>query len=50
MQYYWLIEQTIKQHFQFLWKKSPESLADYFTKHFPEKHHKNIRSTYVTDF
>ena len=50
MRYYSIREQTIKQCFQFVWKKSFENLADYFTKHFSEKHRKNIHSTYVTDF
>ena len=39
-----------KATLQILMEKSSANLADYFTKHFTEKHHKNIRATYVTNF
>ena len=43
MRYYWLQEQNTRQCFQFIWKKSSENLADYFTKRFQ----KNITKIFV---
>ena len=49
MRYYWLREKQIKKHFSITWKQAKSNLADYFTKHFSGKYHREIRSKYVHD-
>ena len=49
MRFYWLRDKERSQHFKIIWKPSVINLADYFTKHFPAKHHREKRSKYVLD-
>ena len=49
MRFYWLRDKLLQKQFQFFWRKGTDNNADYFTKHHPIKHHKEIRSRYVHD-
>lgn len=47
MRYNWLRDRVAQDQFNIKWDKGAHNLADYFTKHHPPSHHKNIRSTYI---
>ena len=47
MRFYWLRDRAAQGQFHVHWKRGTTNLADYFTKHFPAKHHQAVRSTYV---
>ena len=49
MRYYWLRDRQLQKQFQIFWEKALSNLADYFTKHHPTKHHRQIRGTYIKD-
>ena len=34
--------------FRYYWRPGTQNLADYFTKHHPATHHKNVRPTILT--
>ena len=46
-QYFWLIDQANLNTYRIVWAPGLENLADYFTKHFAETHHRNVRLFYV---
>ena len=50
MRYYWLRDRSAQQQFDIYWKPGSESEADYYTKHHPTKHHRQVRPRYVKDF
>jgi hypothetical protein len=37
-----------QQQFQFFWRPGPLNYADYWTKHHPAAHHRNIRKEFLT--
>jgi len=47
MQFYWVRDQVPQGQFCILWEKGILNRADYFTKHHPASHHKNIHSAYL---
>jgi hypothetical protein len=47
MQFYWLKDRIAQKQFYAFWRRGDTNLADYFTKHFPASHHRNVRATYV---
>jgi hypothetical protein len=47
MRFYWVRDQTRLGHFIVHWKKGDDNRADYFTKHFPPSHHREIRTEYL---
>jgi hypothetical protein len=47
MRYYWLQDRIEQQQFTVHWKPGTENFADYFTKHFPAKHHIEKRPLYI---
>ena len=49
MRYYWLRDRATQKQFLIEWAPGIINKADYFTKHHPIKHHKQIRPTYVLD-
>ena len=49
MRYYWLRDRTTQKQFVIKWAPGKSSKVDYYTKHHPIKHHKQIRSTYMLD-
>ena len=48
MQFYWLRCRYAQGQFIYLWKPRTANLGDYWTKHHPRSHHKNIHSTVIT--
>ena len=49
MRFYWLRDREKSKDFKISWKRAFDNLADYFTKHFTAKYHKDIRSKYILD-
>ena len=47
MRFYWLKDRAAQKQFHIHWKRGASNLADYYTKHHPTKHHKEVRPTYV---
>ena len=47
MRYYWIRDRVRQGQFRILWKKGSLNKADYFTKHHPAAHHRQIRSSYL---
>ena len=47
MRFYWVRDRVKQKQFRIFWEKGASNLADYFTKHFPPSHHKEMRGTYV---
>ena len=43
IRYYWLRDKQQHNIFKPAWTKAQDNLADYFTKHFSGKYHRNIR-------
>ena len=43
MQFYWLCNRECQNKFHFYWRPGPTNYADYWTKHHPTTHHKNLR-------
>jgi hypothetical protein len=51
MHFHWLRDCSINQkQFQFYWRPGPTNYADYWTKHHPVAHHRNMRSVFLTPF
>ena len=47
MRFYWIRDRVRQGQFHIYWKRGILNKADYFTKHHPTAHHKQIRSTYL---
>ena len=47
MRYYWIRDRVHQGQFTIHWRKGGQNLADYFTKHHPTSHHKQMRSKYL---
>jgi hypothetical protein len=47
MRFYWIRDRVAQNQFQILWKKGADNLADYFTKHHPPSHHRQMRQMYL---
>ena len=47
MRFYWIKDRVQQKQFIIYWAPGAENLADYFTKHHPASHHRQIRSTYL---
>ena len=51
MRFHWLRYRSVSQkQFQFYWRPGPTNLADYWTKHHPAVHHRNMRPVFLTPF
>ena len=48
MRFYWLRDQETQEQFRFFWQAGKLNLADYWTKHHPTTHHKNVRNEFLT--
>ena len=48
MRLHWLRDRECQQQFRIYWRPGKLNYADYWTKHHAAKHHKNIRSEYLT--
>ena len=47
MRFWWLVDRADQNQFQIYWDKSETNLADYFTKHHPGSHHRQVRPIYT---
>jgi hypothetical protein len=47
MRFYWIRDRVRQGQFIVYWKKGSLNKADYFTKHHPASHHRDIRSVYL---
>jgi hypothetical protein len=51
MRFHWLRDRSINQNqFRFFWRPGHTNLADYWTKHHPASHHRNMRREFFTPF
>ena len=48
MRFEWLKDRQAKEQFRFYWRAGKTNLADYFTKHHPPAHHRNVRNEFLT--
>jgi len=48
MRFEWLMDRERQGQFHFYWKPGKTNLADYFTKHHPPTHHRNVRGDFLT--
>jgi hypothetical protein len=48
MRFEWLKDREAKEQFCFYWWLGKTNLADYFTKHHPPVHHRNMRAEFLT--
>ena len=47
MQFYWIRDRIHQGHFLVYWRPGILNLGDYFTKHHPTKHHRDMRTVYL---
>jgi hypothetical protein len=47
MRFYWVCDRQQQGHFNIFWAPGLDNLADYFTKHFPARHHQAMCPIYV---
>ena len=48
MRFEWLKDRQAKEQFRFYWRAGKTNLADYFTRHHPPAHHRNVRAEFLT--
>ena len=47
MRFYWVRDRIKQGQFNLIWRKGVLNMADYFTKHHPAWHHRNMRFKYL---
>ena len=47
MRFYWIRDRVRQGQFEIFWKKGKDNLGDYFTKHHPTAHHRQMRTIYL---
>ena len=47
MRFHWVKDRVSQKHFLVYWESGRTNRGDYFTKHFPPRHHMESRSTYL---
>ena len=50
MCFHWLQDCSMQKQFQFYWRPGPTNYANYWTKHHPATHHRNMRPEFLTPF
>ena len=48
MRFHWLRDRELQEQLRFYWRSGKLNYADYFTKHHPTAHHRNIRKEFLT--
>jgi hypothetical protein len=48
MRFHWLRDRECQRQFRIYWRPGKMNYADYWTKHHPESHHRNIRKEFLT--
>jgi hypothetical protein len=47
MRFHWLLNWECQQQFRIYWRPRKLNYANYWTKHHPETHHRNMRKEYL---
>lgn len=47
MRFYWIRDRVRQGHFHVYWKSGKLNKGDYFSKHHPTKHHRDMRPVYL---
>ena len=51
MRFHWLRDRAVNQkQFRFYWRPGPANRGDYYTKHHPAPHHRNMRPEILTPY
>ena len=50
MRLFWVTDQVQRSFFNVRWHPGQENLADYFTKHFDAKHHREVQTWYLHEY
>jgi hypothetical protein len=48
MRFHWLRDPEYQQQFRIYWRPGKMNYANYWTKHHPELHHRNMRKEFLT--
>jgi hypothetical protein len=48
MRFHWLCDQKCQQQFRIYWRPGKLNYSDYWTKHHPETHHRNMWKEFLT--
>jgi hypothetical protein len=48
MRFEWLLDREYQGQFKIYWWPSKTNLADYFMKHHPPAHHRNVQDIFLT--
>jgi hypothetical protein len=48
MRFEWLLNREQQGQFKIYWRPGETNLADYFTKHHPPSHHRDVRGEFLT--
>ena len=48
MRFEWLLDREQQGQFKIYWRPGKTNLVDYFTKHHPPAHHRNVREIFLT--
>lgn len=48
MRFHWLRDRETLKQFRIYWRPGKQNMADYWTKHHPASHHKNLRPEILT--
>ena len=48
MRFEWLLDREQQGQLKIYWRPGKTNLADYFTKHHPPAHHRNVREIFLT--
>ena len=49
MRFFWLRDRERQGQFLVYWKPGKKNKSDYFSKHHPVAHHRNVRPNYIYD-
>ena len=50
MRFHWLRDRANQKQFRFYWRPGTTNRGDYFTKHHPASHHRNMRAEILTPY
>ena len=50
MRFHWLRDRANQKQFRFYWRPGTTNRGDYFTKHHPASHHRNMRAELLTPY
>ena len=50
MRFHWLRDRQTQKQFRIYWRPGAQNLGDYWTKHHPPSHHRNMRPEFLTPF